>query len=41
MLATIDFQRFGKPNRRDKFLTAMSQVVPSAELVALIEPCYR
>jgi len=40
MLATIDFQRFGKPDRRDKFLTERSQVVPSAELLALIGTYY-
>jgi len=39
-LATNDFERFRKPTRREKFLAEMNTVVPWAELVALIEPCY-
>jgi len=39
-LATNDFERFRKPTRREKFLAEMNQVVPWAELVALIEPHY-
>jgi IS5 family transposase len=39
-LATNDFERFRKPTRREKFLAEMDEVVPWAELVALIEPHY-
>ena len=39
-LATGDFEAFGKPTRREKFLTEMNKVVPWAELVAVIEPYY-
>jgi IS5 family transposase len=39
-LATNDFERFRKPTRREKFLAEMNEVVPWAELVALIEPYY-
>lgn len=39
-LATNDFERFRKPTRREKFLAEMNDVVPWAELVALIEPHY-
>jgi IS5 family transposase len=39
-LATNDFERFRKPTRREKFLAEMNEVVPWAELVALIEPHY-
>jgi IS5 family transposase len=39
-LATSDFERFRKPTRREKFLVEMNEVVPWAELVALIEPFY-
>jgi|SRR5579862_451604 len=39
-LASNDFERFRKPTRRERFLAEMNQVVPWAELVALIEPHY-
>lgn len=39
-LATGDFEAFGKPTRREKFLAEMNKVVPWAELVAVIEPYY-
>ena len=39
-LATSDFERFRKPTRREKFLAEMNEVVPWADLVALIEPYY-
>jgi IS5 family transposase len=34
------FERFGRQSRRAEFLSQMEQVVPWAELVALIEPYY-
>ena len=39
-LAANDFERFRKPTRRERFLAEMNQVVPWAELVALLEPYY-
>lgn len=35
-----DFERFRKPTRRDVFLQTMDQIVPWAELVALLESYY-
>lgn len=39
-LASVDFEAFRKPTRREKFLAEMNKVVPWAELVAVIEPYY-
>ena len=39
-LANNDYEQFRKPTRRDRFLTEMNLVVPWADLVAVIEPCY-
>ena len=39
-LAANDFERFRKPTRQEKFLAEMDQVVPWAELAAVIEPYY-
>jgi transposase, IS5 family len=39
-LASGEFERYGKPTRRERFLAEMDTVVPWAELVALIEPYY-
>lgn len=38
--ADASFEKFRKPTRRDEFLAQMQQVMPWAELVALIEPRY-
>jgi IS5 family transposase len=39
-LANNDFEQFRKPTRRDRYLAEMNTVVPWADLVAVIEPCY-
>lgn len=39
-LASVDFEAFRKPTRREKFLAEMNKVVPWAELVSVIEPYY-
>jgi IS5 family transposase len=39
-LASVEFERYCKPTRRERFLAEMDTVVPWAELVALIEPYY-
>jgi transposase, IS5 family len=39
-LAMTGFERYTKKTRRAKFLDEMEQVVPWAELCALIEPHY-
>lgn len=39
-LAGNEFERYRKPTRRERFLAEMDQVVPWAELAALIEPYY-
>lgn len=38
--ADASFEKYRKPTRRDEFLAQMQQVMPWAELVALIEPRY-
>ena len=40
MQSDSGFERHRKPTRRDEFLAQMDQVVPWAELCALIEPVY-
>ena len=40
LAAARTFEQFRKPTRRDVFLAEMNEVVPWAELVALIEPHY-
>lgn len=39
-LATAGFEKFGKTTRRAQFLGQMDQVIPWAELTAVIEPFY-
>lgn len=38
--ASLNFDARKKPTRREKFLGEMDQVVPWADLLALIEPSY-
>jgi IS5 family transposase len=39
-LAEEGFERYRKPTRRDQFLEEMDQIMPLAELAAVIEPFY-
>ena len=36
--AQVDFERYRKPTRRERFLAQMEQIIPWGELCALIEP---
>jgi len=38
--ATVTFEQYRKPTRREQFLDEMNRVVPWADLVAVIEPVY-
>ena len=38
--AQVDFERYRKPTRRERFLAQMEQIIPWGELCALIEPYY-
>ena len=38
--AELNFERYRKPTRREKFLARMDRVVPWGKLTALIEPVY-
>ena len=38
--AQVGFEKYGRKSRRELFLDEMNQVVPWAELLALVEPHY-
>ena len=40
LASQVSFEKYGRKSRRDLFLDEMTQVVPWAELEALVEPHY-
>src|SRR5580698_5170426 len=40
LAAQTDFEKYGRKTRRERFLEEMEQIVPWAELQALVEPHY-